>query len=224
LIFQVKDYGLGISEEKIPLLFKAFTQLDQSKSRQHEGTGLGLVLSQKLAKMLEGSLDLIETATNKGSIFELKLPVKGVEKYSTQIPNCNSTITVTDYSLEGKKVLLVDDVIENRLLLERMLSKRGAEVYSATNGEEAIRLALTTTFDAILMDIQMPIMDGYSATQSLRQAGYNRPIIALTAHAMKDDREKCLEVGCTDYLTKPVQLNQLVMAINCQLNKTVSMC
>jgi CheY-like chemotaxis protein len=107
----------------------------------------------------------------------------------------------------------VDDVEDNLLLIERMLTKRGADVTLATNGEEALNLALHKKFDIILMDIQMPVMDGYSATRKLRAAGYQNPIIALTANAMKDDRDRCIEAGCSEYLTKPLQAEKLVQLL-----------
>lgn len=115
--------------------------------------------------------------------------------------------------LSDKSILIVDDVEDNRLLIQRILAKEGALLTLATNGEEGLNKALQENFDIILMDIQMPIMDGYTATRRLRQAGYRNPIIALTAHAMKDDRERCLAAGCTDYLTKPVHFQKLINTI-----------
>ncbi len=118
-----------------------------------------------------------------------------------------------DKELGRTSILLVDDVEDNRLLIQRILKKRGATLDVATNGEEGLNKALSNDYDIILMDIQMPVMDGYTATRKLRQAGYKKPIIALTAHAMKDDRDRCIEAGCTDYLTKPVQVDALIKTI-----------
>jgi len=213
LFFTIKDTGIGIPAEKRSLLFQAFSQIDSSVSRKHEGTGLGLVLSQKLARMMGGDVTLEESQVGKGCTFTVRIDLQKTETKASR-----PAVSLTDAvhigkQLEHTSILLVDDVEDNRLLIQRMLSKRGAKLTLATNGEEGLSKALAENYDIILMDIQMPVMDGYTATKRLRQAGYKKPIIALTAHAMKDDRDRCLEAGCTDYLTKPVQVDILVQTI-----------
>lgn len=212
LLFTIKDTGVGISAEKRSLLFQPFSQVDSSVSRKYEGTGLGLVLSRKLAEMMGGTVLLEESDPGKGSTFTVRIGLDpaNISQKGFQLPKKDF---IHAKQLSETSILLVDDVEDNRLLIQRMLSKRGAKLTLATNGEEGLNKALAENYDIILMDIQMPIMDGYTATKKLRQAGYKKPIIALTAHAMKDDRERCLEAGCTDYLTKPVHVDALVQTI-----------
>ncbi|WP_374077601.1 response regulator [Bdellovibrio bacteriovorus] len=213
LIFTIKDTGLGIAPDKKSLLFQAFSQLDNSISRKYEGTGLGLVLSKKLAQMMGGDVTLDDSQIGKGCTFTIRIGLQTLQA-TPQRPSLTKRGEIhLGKQLASTNILLVDDVEDNRLLIQRMLSKRGAKLTLATNGEEGLTKALAENYDIILMDIQMPVMDGYTATRKLRQAGYKKPIIALTAHAMKDDRERCIEAGCTDYLTKPVQVEALIQTI-----------
>jgi signal transduction histidine kinase/CheY-like chemotaxis protein len=208
LIFTVRDTGIGISPEQAAQLFQSFRQVDSSSTRRHEGTGLGLVLSRRLARLLGGEVTLLPGALGTGSTFVVKVAFEERPSYSET--KALSFAEDPSMALSGKNILLVDDVSENRILIERILVKRGARVQTAVNGVDGIEKALGDNFDLILMDIQMPVMDGYTATQMLREHGYQKPIIALTAHAMKEDRAKCLEVGCNDYLTKPIHVSTLV--------------
>lgn len=128
-------------------------------------------------------------------------------------------LSVSPTALASKKILVVDDVVDNRMLMERILTKKGAQVSLATNGEEGFQKAIGSGYDIIFMDIQMPVMDGYTATRRLHEAGYKEPVIALTANAMEDDRDKCIAAGCTDYLTKPVNVATLVETILCHTEK-----
>lgn len=116
--------------------------------------------------------------------------------------------------LTGKSVLVVEDVIDNQMLTKLYLARKGMKVQFANNGLEGVEKAMAGAFDVILMDMQMPVMDGYTATRQLREKGYHKPIIALTAHAMKEDRERCLAAGCDDYLTKPLDSNLLYTTIS----------
>lgn len=206
---EINDTGVGISAEKIDHLFENFSTGDNSVSRRHEGSGLGLVLSKKLSELLGGSVRLVKSSPGQGSTFAIQLPIST----SVAIPKRVRHDLKAGNLLARKSILVVDDVEDNRLLMQRILTKKGAKLTLATNGEEGLSKALTEHYDIILMDIQMPIMDGYTATRRLRQAGYQKPIIALTAHAMKDDRERCLAAGCTDYLTKPVHVETLMETI-----------
>lgn len=212
LIFRIKDSGVGIPLDKQHLLFKSFSQVDNSLSRKHEGTGLGLVLSRHLARMLNGDLLLESSTPGKGSVFSITIPYEiPKEPQSEQVAKEETARALSQ--VKGKSVLLVDDSEINRLLLNRILSNHAMIVTQAGNGEEAIRKATSEDFDVILMDVQMPVMDGRTATQTLRSSGYKKPIIALTAHAMKEDRDRCIEAGCNDYLTKPVDFEVLFQTL-----------
>ena len=214
LVFTIEDSGIGISEEYRHLLFKVFSQADDSFTRKHEGTGLGLALSRQLARLLGGDVYLLASKLSPGCTFVAKI---ALEKPSISTQQAQvSPSKVTDKAVDrfnGLNVLVVEDVEENRLLLKRILSKRGVTVDTAPNGALGVDKAMNGDFDLVLMDIQMPVMDGYMATQELRRQGYRQPIIALTAHAMKEDREKCLEMGCNDYLSKPIQAIVLMNTI-----------
>ncbi|ASD64863.1 response regulator [Bdellovibrio bacteriovorus] len=213
LLFTIKDTGVGISSSQRSNLFQAFSQIDNSVSRKYEGTGLGLVLSRRLAQMMGGDVVLEDSEPGKGCTFIVKIALDIPKIHTAKIAPAPAKEVHLGEQLSSTSILLVDDVEDNRLLIQRMLAKRGANLTLATNGQEGLTKALEKEFDIILMDIQMPVMDGYTATRKLRQAGYSKPIIALTAHAMKDDRERCLEAGCTDYLTKPVQVESLIHTI-----------
>lgn len=208
LVFKIHDTGVGIPLNKQHLLFKSFSQVDNSLSRKHEGTGLGLVLSRHLARMLKGDVVLEESTPNMGSTFLVTIPYEVPNEPSQEQASKEETTRALSI-VKGKSVLLVDDSEINRLLLNRILSNQKMIVTTADNGEEAIQKATHADFDVILMDVQMPVMDGRTATQTLRALGYKKPIIALTAHAMKEDRDRCIEAGCNDYLTKPVDFEIL---------------
>lgn len=208
LRFTVADSGPGIPTEKREELFQIFTQLDNSTTRKYEGTGLGLILSKRLAQLMGGDVVLKESTVGQGSTFVVTIALE--QKFASSSEAARKQIEDQDLPLTDISILLIDDVEDNRLLIDRILTRRGARVETAANGFEGVQKALKNSYDIVLMDIQMPVMDGYTATRKLREAGYTRPIIALTAHAMKDDRERCLNAGCTDYLTKPIRVDHLV--------------
>ena len=210
--FEVKDSGIGIPLEAQKNLFQHFSQIDSSSTRRYEGTGLGLVLSKKLALSMGGDVVLKESFLGQGSTFLLTLPVN----LNTQVPQTKPTSQVfapMDKSLQGRTALIVDDSIDNQMLIRHYLQKRGIICDFADNGQDAFEKATTGNFDVILMDMQMPVMDGYTATMKLREEKYLKPIIALTAHAMKEDRDRCLRVGCNDYLTKPIEAARLYQTL-----------
>lgn len=208
LKFVIEDTGIGLSSPQIKKLFKPFAQADNSLTRKHEGTGLGLVVSRRLAQALSGDVRLIRSTPGAGSAFEVTVGYK-----PAFIGKMASSIQPVVINLRDKKILLVEDSPDNQMLVQLALAKTGAQIISANNGDEGSKLALSGSFDLVLMDMQMPILDGYSATRLLRARGYSRPIIALTAFAMKDDREKCLRAGCNDYLSKPLDLKLLLEKI-----------
>ncbi len=216
--FVVQDTGHGIEEQHIGSLFRPFSQGDSSTSRKFGGTGLGLALSRKLAQALGGDVLLLETIKGKGSTFSVRIGTKGSaapfistlsDSVAAKEPRTDSN-RLMNSGLEGVTVLLVDDAPENRWMISMFLQKAGAQVELAQDGQEAIDKALNGNHDLVLMDIQMPGMDGYQATQSLREQGYSKPILAVTAHALIEERDKCIEIGCTDHLSKPVNQKELV--------------
>jgi len=218
---KVIDTGIGIAEENLAQLFQPFVQADASTSRKYGGTGLGLAISRHLAELLGGQL-VAESTVGKGSTFTLTLPVGNLEGvrmlqdpaeavHGEAAGSC--VPAVTDHVLAGTRVLVAEDGPDNQRLIRTILSAAGAQVELAADGREAVAKAQAASFDVVLMDMQMPGMDGYEATRTLRSQGYAVPILALTAHAMAGDREKCLAAGCTDHLTKPVDRAGLVIAV-----------
>ncbi|HYX36587.1 MAG TPA: response regulator [Oligoflexus sp.] len=212
--FTVVDTGLGISAEQQDLLFKPFSQADSSISRRFGGTGLGLALSKKLANLLQGDLILSASAPGKGSTFTLRIAVDRQASTVSPAPAAAQAMASPKLPLSQIHVLLVDDSQDNRLLMSRILKSAGATVDLANNGIEAIDKAQLLIHDIVLMDMQMPIMDGYTAAEKLRQDGFTRPIIALTANAMKSERTRCLEAGCDDFHPKPVDRPVLINMIH----------
>ncbi len=227
MAFDIKDHGIGMTPKQIEQVLEPFMQADASTTRQYGGTGLGLAISKRLAEALGGDIQII-SRPGEGSTFtftlETQLPepvrmlndlTEAKRRPSRQAAQSSSSTM----KLEGR-VLLAEDGLDNQKLISMILSKAGAEVNLASNGRIAMEMTLSaqsagTPYDVILMDMQMPEMDGYQATEKLRQAGYDGPIIALTAHAMSSDRQKCIDAGCDDYATKPVDRTDLL----CMLGK-----
>lgn len=217
LRFTVTDTGRGISSEQRTQLFQAFSQADSSTTRKFGGTGLGLVLTKKLAQAFGGDFDLMESEIGKGSIFEAKIPVAvpptaklvPLEKVETEHTS-DAKLDPYQVDLKGLEILLVEDSPDNQYLIQKMLSKTGAKIVTANDGDEGVKIALSHRYDIILMDIQMPIMDGHEAVRTLRGQGYSRPIVALTAHAMKEEREHAVLSGFSHFLTKPINRKHLI--------------
>ena len=218
----VRDTGIGMSAEQVTRLFQPFTQADDSMTRKYGGTGLGLTISQRLAKLLGGQID-VQSVQAVGSTFILLLHLDragDAEKITSLV---REGILSSSQAEEAEprinaKILLAEDGIDNQRLLASILRRAGAEVVLAETGKSAVEQARGGTFDLILMDMQMPELDGYEATAQLRARGLTLPIIALTAHAMADDRAKCLKAGCSEYLTKPVDRKVLLDAVRSQLS------
>ncbi|WP_417380140.1 ATP-binding protein [Gimesia sp.] len=217
--FAVQDTGIGMSEEQIQRLFKPFSQGDSSVTRAYGGSGLGLAISKRLVQMLKGQLK-VKSEVGQGSVFRVRLPagsIKGIPLIESGIleRKTDRAESVPKVHRLNCRVLVVDDRREVRHISQHFLEKAGASVTSAEDGQQGIDLALIARdagdpFDVILMDMQMPQVDGLQAIAELRAAGLDSPIIALTADAMKGDRERCLQGGCDDYLSKPVDHAQMV--------------
>ena len=236
----VIDTGIGMTQTQIANLFQPFTQADNSTSRQFGGTGLGLSISKRLAKNLGGDV-YVQSQSGQGSTFHMVIAtgdVSGVKMLDHSLPSPLTTLvrpspaeapsnktSKQDERLDCN-LLLVEDGEDNQRLISFLMKKAGAQVTVAENGLAGIakvNLAIKEgqPFDIILMDMQMPLMDGYTATKELRKQGTKTPIIALTAHAMAGDREKCIQAGCRDYATKPINRSKLIGMINAALNDTV---
>jgi signal transduction histidine kinase len=210
MAFIIKDTGLGVSPQQALRLFKPFSQADASMTRKFGGTGLGLVLSRRLARGLGGDVVLTSSVLGEGSTFMVTIdPGSEKHQWSSDADPSLAHDTATRQRLGNLRVLLVEDSPDIQSLVKRLLRVNGASVQVASNGREGLEKALNSEFDAILMDLQMPEMDGFEATRQLRERGYTKPIIALTAHAMKEERERCLARGFTDHVSKPIDHHQL---------------
>jgi signal transduction histidine kinase/CheY-like chemotaxis protein len=219
LAFDVIDTGRGISPDQAKKLFSPFTQVDFSATRQYGGTGLGLALARRLARKLGGDVVLSRSALARGSTFTItidpgpitllaKARMSGLAENAAPLPPSSVK------PLHDLRVLLVDDSSENLILVSHILKLEGAQIETAANGQTAIAMAKETKYDVVLMDLQMPGMDGYQATDTLRHDGYQGPIIALTAHAMKEDRDRCLSSGFNDHLSKPIERRVLAETLS----------
>ncbi len=217
LAFVVKDTGRGISEEQKTRLFSPFSQADSSTTRRYGGTGLGLILSRKLAQALGGDVVLTESQLGEGSTFTITVDAGSPEKIIFQNFESGVRTTRPEKPYIGSlslKILLVEDSLDNQVLISRHLKNAGAIVETASSGKDALKKAEEKSFDLILMDLQMPVMDGYEVAKRLRENGYSKPIIALTAHAMREDRIRCLANGFNDHLSKPIDRDSLLRAIS----------
>lgn len=210
LIVEVRDSGIGIEPDRIPALFDAFTQADASTTRRYGGTGLGLAICRRLAEEMDGTI-ACESAPAAGAVFRVTLPVMAGEAAATQ-----PAAAPTPGNLAGLSILFVDDNAANRLVYEEMAKKFGCACALAATGRAAVALCEARAFDVIIMDIEMPDMDGLetaAAIRALPALSSAAPIIAVTAHALKGDRERFLEAGMIGYLSKPVSRPALSEAI-----------
>ena len=219
LKFVVTDTGIGIAKDKTDKLFKRFSQVDDSNTKVFGGTGLGLAISKMLVEMMDGDIG-VESEEGIGSsffftaVFELeevivKLNENGIE-YNDPTLYKNQ---------KHKKVLLVEDDFVSRNMATIVLKRNGFEVIAVENGKEAIFAAENEQFDLILMDINMPLMDGFTAASVIKKKEKTHtPIIAMTAYALKEDRQKCIDAGMDDYISKPIDINEMISKIDLWIN------
>jgi len=219
LTFTVKDTGIGMTPSQIEKIFQPFVQADNSTTREYGGTGLGLVLSRRLADALGGNVTISEYEEGHGCTFTLNI-WSALPEDSFQRDNYKAVESIKrrgesmrSNRLSTLKILLADDSTDNQFLVSRVLRKHGASVEIASDGEEAIHKALDSEFDLVLMDIQMPRVNGYDATRALRRNGFVKPVIALTAHAMIEERARTRDAGCSGHLTKPINQSELIETI-----------
>jgi CheY-like chemotaxis protein len=214
----VRDTGIGIPEDKCGVIFESFRQADGSMTRKYGGTGLGLTICSRLAELMGGTIS-VESELRKGSTFRFTArfetpsvrvaPVEEAAPSAPPIPTKHPAVLL--------RVLLAEDNLINQRLATRLIEKRGHQVILAATGREALAKLEENEIDVVLMDVQMPDMNGLQATTLIREKerGLDRhmPVIALTAHTMKGDREKCLDAGMDSYITKPVNAQELIYVL-----------
>jgi len=205
---RVEDTGIGIAEDQLASIFESFEQVDSSDTRRYGGTGLGLAICKKLARLMGGDIE-VESEVGEGSLFHVHLSAPEAEAAVRDDAPRGSAPAAPRDDEERPCVLVVDDVATNRLLARKVLERAGVEVVEARDGKQSLERFHEANeerrpFATVLMDLQMPIMDGYEATRTLRSLGYDGPIIALSGAVMREQRARALEAGCTDFLSKPI--------------------
>lgn len=211
----ITDTGIGIEQDELADIFDAFHQSQSTLTRKYGGSGLGLSFARDVAKAMQGNIT-VESAPGQGARFTLTVTTPPLPVESSP-PNTQAQSDADTAALKGARILIVDDAKDNRVLLQHFFKSTQAQTEFAHNGEQAIQCVMQAQqqaqpFDLILMDMQMPVLDGYAATKQLRQSGINTPTIAITAHALDGDRERCIQAGCDDYLTKPINKASLINA------------
>jgi signal transduction histidine kinase/CheY-like chemotaxis protein len=224
LVFEVQDTGSGLTREQLERVFSPFVQADTSTTRKHGGSGLGLTISRTLARLLGGDLTC-SSEPGRGSSFRVTIDpgslegVRRLDHFPASEDGQHPEFAPSGQGTELRgRVLLVEDVAVNRRLISTILLRAGIRVDEAENGQVAVEKAMAArqggqAYDIVFMDMQMPVLDGYEATRQLRQSGYMRPIVALTSHSMSGERQRCLEAGCDEYMTKPIDRLALLQVL-----------
>ena len=206
-VFSVEDTGVGIAESAYKTLFEPFTQADNSSSRNYEGTGLGLAICRKLVGLMHGDIS-VTSIVGSGTTFTIALPLQVID-VSDENSRVSQQDTESDVGLSLLKVLVVDDIKMNQIIIQQMLRKHEIEPAIASNGVEGFELASDNEYDIVFMDCRMPVMDGFEATEKLREKGYVKSIVALTAGTTLEERERCIQCGMDDILSKPYTAKDL---------------
>ncbi len=223
LLISVVDTGIGLSEEALRKVFDPFTQADESMTRRYGGTGLGLSISREIADEMGGTLSAT-SVEGLGSRFVFSVPARRCGPDAAP-PEATAVPVLMERALSRLRILVAEDGIDNQELLTFILRREGAEVRVVENGRQAVEVALdaelsSAPYDVVLMDMQMPVLDGYSATRELRDRGYLGKIIALTANHTPDERARCLACGCDDYQSKPIRREVLIDAVHSMVSKS----
>ena len=224
LVINVSDSGIGIDKSKLAGIFDPFVQADTSVTRRFGGTGLGLAISQRFAQVLGGDIQVTSTL-NQGSEFTVYVDTGPLEGIRFIQPGDLSASMASDETAEQQRwefpaarILVVDDGAENRDLVKLMLQGSGLQIDEAENGKDCLACVADKDYQAILMDVQMPVMDGFTAAGKLRERGYRAPLIAMTGNAMKGFEEECLQAGYSHYMTKPLEINVMMQMLAELLN------
>ncbi|MBU4333058.1 MAG: response regulator, partial [Candidatus Omnitrophica bacterium] len=224
LHFAVKDPGIGIPKDRQDQVFEIFTQAESSTARRFGGTGLGLAISKRLAEMMNGTI-WVESEEGKGSNFQFTGLFKVIQQKATPDDSEARASAGSEVSLQNVTILVAEDNVVNQKIVVRMLEKQGCIVEAVVNGQEVIDAIEKKKYDVILMDMQMPVLDGLEATKLIRKneehTGNHIPIIALTARAMQDDKKRCLDAGMDGYVSKPIDRNKLYEEIGNVINKEI---
>ena len=233
ILFRITDTGVGIPEEKLKSVFDSFTQVDSSTTREYGGTGLGLTISGRLVEMMGGRI-WVESRAGEGSTFYFTARFRNQPHVVQRLPETlvlendgsneepagrRSDGVYTPEAQQALRILLVEDFVDNRMLVQSYLKSTPYQIEIAENGEIAVEKYMSGQYDLVLMDMQMPVMDGYTATREIRKwetehSVRPKPIIALTANALKEDARRSLDAGCTAHLTKPIKKTPLLQAID----------
>ena len=208
LVFKVKDTGIGIPDDMLSQIFSRFTQVGIIKS--NNGLGLGLAITKNLVELMNGTIEVV-SQLGAGSEFIVHLPLKPFSKTSQSAP----VSVLPEYNFSGKKILIAEDAHINYILLAKILSKTGATVIWAQNGDECVSLfKQNPDTGVILMDMQMPVKDGYTAAREILKIDPKVPIVAQTAYSMDDERDRILNTGCVGYIAKPIDRIELLKKID----------
>jgi len=215
IVFSVKDTGIGIAKKDLDIIFERFRQADDSSTRKFGGTGLGLSITRAFTQALEGKI-WVESELHKGSVFFVEIPVE-IDDSQRKIKETKEFVEMT-FNWSNKTILVVEDEEANYLYLNELIEETKAKIHHAVNGSEAVKMAKEIVPDCILMDMKMPVMNGYEATQEIRKFNKTVPIIAQTAYALSEDAEKSFKAGCNEHIAKPIEREKLFYLVNKFIN------